>query len=246
MDILTVAPGSRRGVVVMIGGLQLAIGASKPVMSDVAGAQPILWLTLAQALQAQGWIVIQPQISQNMYVGLPQVGLYNDVSVDTGTRFKAQTLAWWDHVVLWIKANYGNWPIVPVGFSWGGQLTHHIAANKASTITAYVTHHSCTVLSALSSAVTTPANFTGISTAGIDNTSTMLNAVTKPGLIGWGTSDPVVSYTPIEAIYNAASGAGRPVTSNAQASGHTLNNTDVTAITGWFTSTVNPLAPANL
>lgn len=248
MSVAAPAPGSRRGVVVLIQGFQFSIGSSVPSVVDVGGIQPINLLSLRTALVSDGWVVVCPQIAQNLYVGLPQVGLGNDVSADAahGARFVAQVLHWWDHIVDWIKDTYGNWPIVPLGFSWGGWHVFQIAANRSVDITAYVSHHAATVLSALSPVISTPVDFTAINTTGLDTTSTMLNAVTKPGLIGWGTADPVVGDSAIQAIYNAANGAGRPVTSNGTATGHTLNNTDITTITGWFTSTVDPLAPANL
>src|SRR5262249_51409336 len=152
-----------------------------------------------------GWVVIQPQYAENLSPGLPQSAIYTDVSNDTGhgARYLAQTLHWWDHIVAWIKTTYGNWPIVVFGFSWGGLKAFQIAANRTSTITAYASHHAATVLSSIPSAVTSPADFTGISTAGLDTTSTMLNSVTVPGAIGWGTSDTVVGFTNIQAIYNA-------------------------------------------
>lgn len=249
MSLLTVTPGSRRGVVVMIPGIQATIQDSVPTLADVGGIQPIKWLTLATALQSDGWIVIQPQNAANMSAGFPTTGIYNDFSNDSsghGSRFKNQVLHWWDHIVAWVQTTYSStFPIVPLGFSWGGLHVLQIAANRASTLTAYVTHHPVTTLSALSAAVTTPSDFTALNTTGFDATSTMLNAVAVPGLIGWGTSDAVVTYTDTQAIYNAANGAGKPVTSNSQASGHVVNATDVTTITGWFTSTVDPLAPAN-
>lgn len=252
MSVLEPSPGSRRGVVVMLHGLTLQIVDSVPVYIDVGGFTPIKWLTLANALVADGWVVIQPQYADNMYVGLPQVGLFGDVSNDAGhgSRYLAQTLHWWDHVVAWIKANYGNWPIVPFGFSWGGWHAFQIAANRTSTIIAYATHHAATVLSAVPAAVTSPVDFTAISTAGLDTTSTMLNAVTIPGAIAWGTGDAVVGFTAIKAIYDTAVAIPQPVVSNATATGHTLEVTDVAfytdATTGWFHTTVDPLAPAVL
>lgn len=244
MSSLTPSVGSRRGVVVMLHGMTIKVADTVPIFGDLGGVQPILWLSLANALVADGWVVIQPQFADNFYPGAPPAGLFGDVSNDAGhgSRYLAQTLHWWDHVVSWIASNYGVWPIVPLGFSWGGWHSLQIAAGRPSTITAYVAHHPATVLSAVPAAVTTPTDFTGISTAGLDATSTMVNAVAAPGLIGWGTLDPVVGFAAIQAIYDTAHAAGAPVTSNAQATGHTLQTVDNTAITGWFTSVVDPIA----
>lgn len=253
MSILEPSPGSRRGVVVMMHGLTIPISPSVPTFDDVAGFQPILWATMANALLADGWVVIQPQVAENMYVGRPVDGLFADVSVDAGhgSRYLTQTLHWWDHVVAWIKANYGNWPIVPFGFSWGGWRAFQIAANRTSTIKAFVSHHGATLLSAVPSAITTPSDFTALNTTGLDTTSTMLNAVRIPGAIGWGTApDPVVGFTAIKAIFDTAVAAGAPFVSNPQVTGHTLQSVDVTFYTdpstGWFHTTADPLAPAVL
>jgi hypothetical protein len=107
-----------------------------------------------------------------------------------------------------------------------------------------------------------PVNFTGLACNGINLASSLLNSVTVPGLLGWGTADTVVDYpnsrdllTP--ALYAAALAAGSPVSPNADGTGnatgynggggaenHVLSTADVGIITGWFTSTIDPNCPA--
>ena len=97
-----------------------------------------LWGTLASDLVADGWVVIFPPYQEDFYVGFDaSVGITNDISADTnhGARYLASTLHWWDHVLSWINSNYGAWPIVPFGASWGGWRAFSIAANRPSTIT---------------------------------------------------------------------------------------------------------------
>lgn len=233
--------GSKRGVVVLLHGLNI-VGVNIPIVPTGA------MLTLAGTLQTDGWVVINPTFSEDLYSGaLPTTGLYNDINADTGhgSRYLTNMLAWWDHVVAYINQRYGNWPIVPFGLSWGAWHAYQIAKNKQSTIIGYGGHVGVTVLSGVASALTTPVDFTGLNTTGLDLASTALNAVTKPGMIGWGTADTVVGSTNLSALYTAAHNAGQPVTSNATGDTHQITGTDATTYQSWFTSTIDPLAPAS-
>jgi dienelactone hydrolase len=244
--------GSKRGVVVLLHGLGQLGSPSvlPPVLQNFTG--PWDFLTLADDLQTDSWIVLfATQVGDAMDVASQTQAVYNDVTNDTGngSRLLATTLAWWDHVVLWVKATYGDWPIVVVGGSWGGWHALQLAINRAATLTAYCAHHPASVLSDLNPSVVSPS-FASVNTTGLNVGATALNNVSIPGLLGWGTSDNVVGASPwtsdtlTPAIYSAASGAGAPVTSNSQAEAHVMGSADVTVITGWFTSTVDPLAPA--
>ena len=254
--VLTPASGLRRGVVVFIHGLGGGTPPAIPIpIVDIpTGILPQYMLTLANSLTADGWVVIQPPYSDDFHVVSNPQGVYNDVNSDAGhgSQYLTQTLHWWDHVIAYIKATYGNWPVTMIGWSWGGWHALQIAANRMSTLTAYVVHHPVTILSNL--AVNYPPDFrTGINTTGLDAGAHILDAVTIPGNIGWGTTDGVVGYnllgtggTPVSNttdIYNNAVAASRPVTSNPQSGSHTFTTTDAGVYAAWFTSTVDPLCP---
>jgi hypothetical protein len=88
-------------------------------------------------------------------------------------------------------------------------------------------------------------------TSGLDVPMTALNALgngsqgTVPvGYLGWETGDTGVGYPNIQTLYNNAIGASQPVSHTARSGGtHQMDATDVAAITGWFTATVDPLCP---
>lgn len=239
--------GSKRGVVVLLHGL---VGKTRPMplqILDVGGIIPEFVLTFSNALAANGWEVIQPTFAEDWAVGDPSQAIQTDVTVDTGhgARYLAQTLHWWDHVIAYIAQHYGpTWPIVPFGISWGGWHALQIAANKQPSILAYGAHAPVTVLSALSPTFSTPADYSALDTSGLDAGSTILNAMTKPGILGWGTADAAVGFTTQQAIYNAALAAGAPITSNATSENHLFSTTDSATYVSWFASTVDPLAPA--
>lgn len=243
---LMVPAGSKRGVVVLLHGLSSAIASTPYAIVDQGGILPVKFLTFATALVADGWIVAYPVYAEDVAPGVPCLALQADISADAGhgARYLAQMLHWWDHVVAWVQATYGAWPIVPFGMSWGGWHALQIAANRSSTIVAYGAHAPVALLSGLSTAFSTPADFTAVNTTGLDTTAAMLNAVAVPGILGWGTSDSAVGFTNQQAIYTAAHAAGAPITSNATADNHELLSADVTTYTAWFTATVDPLAPA--
>lgn len=135
-----------------------------------------------------------------------------------------------------------------------------VAINRTSTILAYGAHHPVSVLSKLNVSDLAGNLFYNLpnGSAGMDVGSTALNAISINGYLGWGTLDGGLDYpnsgdllTP--AIWTAANGAGQPVKPNCNASGnssggtpeaHVMQGPDITIITGWFTSTIDPLAPA--
>jgi dienelactone hydrolase len=231
--------GSKRGVVVLMHGLDI-VRIDPPY--TLSGA----FLTFAQGLQTDGWVVIVPPFPEDLFDSLPTQGLWNDVNADAGhgSRYLATTLHWWDHIIAYIQTKWGNWPVVPFGLSWGGWHAHAVAKNKLSTIKAFGTHEAVTTLSAVPLSFTTPVNFTSISTAGLDTAATDLNAVNVPGIIGWGTNDTVVGSSALSTLRSTAAAAGAPITSNATTDTHGWVAGDTTTYTSWFTGTVDPLCPA--
>jgi hypothetical protein len=259
----SVPGGSKRGVVVLCHGLFLGPEPSPyPITDIVSVVGDSLYLTLTNALVADGWVVIFPPFQEDQshqassFPNSPSYAIQNDITNDTGngSRYQASTLHWWDHVVEWINVNYGAWPIVPFGISWGGWRAYTVAANRTSNVIAYGAHCAITILTDVSSAFTAPANWTALTTTGANVGSNALNAVTAtPGFIGYSSTDSVVGTTDLPALITAASGAGCPITTlEDTTNNHGLYTTDIgpggsgytgTTIMDWFTATVDPLAP---
>lgn len=258
----SVPGGSKRGVVILFQGLKSGTPPVIPVpIADIIVPFVVesLQLTLTNKLVADGWVVIFPPDAScfsdaSPHAGNPSFGIFNDVNTDAGngSRLKAQSLHWWDHLVVWIKTNYGAWPLVPFGSSWGGWFAYTVAANRTADITAYGGHCGVTILSDVNNAIPT---WTTLTSSGADVTATSLNAVTgPPGYIGWSTTDTAVGDTDLMALKTAALGAGCPITTlQDNTNGHGLYTTDIgpggsgftgTTIMDWFTGTVDPLAPA--
>jgi dienelactone hydrolase len=243
--------GNKRGVVVLLHGLSETGEPSvlPPPLIDYPG--PWVFLTLAQELQNDGWVVAFPQEvadpantdSQGQAI---QIDIANDAG--NGARLLAANLHWWDHVVEWIADAYGPWPIVVVGGSWGGWIALEVAINRAATLTGYCAHHPVSNPSLLNPSVV-PGDWSDLDTTGMNVGPDGLDGVHIPGLLGWGTADTIIDYpqagdTLTPAIYTSASGAGAPVTANEQAEGHIMGADDITAITSWFGLEIDPRAPA--
>jgi dienelactone hydrolase len=131
---VAIPTGAKRGVVVLLHGISLTVGTPYPLplVDDAAD----LMLSFSNDLVNDGWVVVYPGELGDSYLTSQDAGVRADLSADTGngTRLLANTLHWWDHVVLWIQSNFGNWPF---GISWGGWQALQIARNKTSTIIAY-------------------------------------------------------------------------------------------------------------
>jgi len=135
------APGSRRGIVILVPGLTGSAMPCPPLNADVTGLLPGYFATLMLNLNRDGWLTAYlPNVGYNYYSGqLP--GLQNLVATDTGhgTLYLNAALRWWDHVVWWVQQNYGStMPIVVWGLSWGGWHSFQIAKARTSTISAYI------------------------------------------------------------------------------------------------------------
>lgn len=253
-----VPAGLKRGVVVLCHGLFASPQAVPYVLQNYLATA---YQTLATGLTGDGWVVIFPPFTED-FVNLPSppqspsLAIQNDITNDAGngTRYVTGTLHLWDHIVDWIHTNYGPWPIVPFGISWGGYHAYQVAVNRTSDIIAYGGHCAATNLNHVSSVFTAPANWTSINSTGANIGSTFLNGMlTTPGFIGWSSTDVVVGTTDLPALISAAQTAGAPVTTlEDTTNNHGLYATDIgpggtgftgTTILDWFAGPVDALAP---
>lgn len=134
--------GSKRGVVVISYGIT-GFGQYPYPCANVTGAGPVNWLTLAQDLQADGWVVIWPtQIGVDAPPG-QTAALINDIgdaSGGSGSRVGTTYLWWAEHAINYCQLNYPSFPIVPLGVSQGGLPTVQWVTNHVSSIAAYCLH----------------------------------------------------------------------------------------------------------
>jgi pimeloyl-ACP methyl ester carboxylesterase len=144
--VLTPSSGFKRGVVVLLHGLQLINYSAFPV--PLIDNSVDLLLTFATDLATDGWVVLFPGLLGDNNAMSQNNAIFNDINADSGhgSRLLTNTLHWWDHVVDWVSVNYGNWPIVPFGISWGGWHALQIAINRTSTVIAYGTNTPVTQL----------------------------------------------------------------------------------------------------
>lgn len=254
-----VPAGAKRGVVVWLHGI---FPSAQPVPVPLVNGLANAIGTLTGLLVADGWVVLQPIHQEDLahpvtFPASPSYGIQLDIGSDSGhgTRYVASAGNTFDHIIAWIHANYGVWPIVPFGVSWGGWHALQYAVARTSQIIAYGAHCSVTNLQDLNTGFTTPANWTTINTSGANILSAFLDSMTGlPGWLGWSTNDVAVGDTDIIALKNAAITAGCPITTLADTTNnHGLYATDIgpggtgftgTTIMDWFTGTVDPLAPA--
>lgn len=191
--------GNIRGVIVYCHGLILTQApVPYPIPSSTVGGSSNDILAFANSVVADGWIFIGPSYQEDFFLGPACLGVNLDLDNDTGngSRYLASTLRWWDHVLQFIRVTYGGLiPVVPMGFSWGAMRTLQIASNNTGSCLGYIAHCPATLLSNAAQNFTTPADFNNISTSGIDLSATQLNAVSIPGIVGFGTSDPAVGYS---------------------------------------------------
>lgn len=243
------AVGSRRGVVVYPAGLgDFVLPFPQPLVDVTTGFLPVYALTLTEALVAQGWAVIGYPIAVGTGIGnLTQAqaiiaDLANDPAGTKGTRFKTNVRRWMDHMTTRINEDFpAGFPTVWFGFSWGAwtALQAILYNPPGSNIVAYGAHHPPLQMNHIATSIMDLTAYS--SGTALDIASTALNAINKPGYLGWGTVDNLVDapdsgdlLTP--ALYAAASGAGMPVTSNARPTNHLLDATDSAAIVTWFES----------
>ena len=194
--------GNIRGIVVWLHGLGSPVGGTyaNGVYPDNSNPVTLGCLALCNNLVADGWIVFAPVFGEDGAAdGNPSGWLYRDVNSDPGggSRYLAQMLHWWDHVVLYLNATYGTMPIVPFGFSWGGWHAVALAANKQSTLTAFGCHCPANIPDIVWNFYTNPLDFSQVAYTwqGLDQLPTALNSVTVPGMIGYGTIDNAVGFS---------------------------------------------------
>jgi len=241
--------GNRRGIIVFIHGLQASVVSKfpQPVSNNGTALFYNRFGDFESTVVADGWVFVYPSVQEDFYSGQNSiVGIYNDVAADSGhgSRYLASTLHWWDHIVTWITATYGsNHPTVVTGFSFGAFKTLQIAANR--TVSGYAAHCPATLLGNCGVAYTPPETFSNITWTGLNLSTTAMNAVTVPGIIGYGTNDTAVGYnlagtggTPVsntDSIITNAVNAGQPVTRNATSETHEFTGTP-SAVTGLASS----------
>lgn len=245
----TTGVGNRRGVVVLLSGLT---DAPIPIPPPPPTGD---FLTFCNDLAADGWTSILVPYAEDFYDGFGSQGVYNDISNDAGngSRYLAQRLRWWDHIILYCQATYPGWPVVAFGLSWGGMAALQVAANKANTIIAYGSYVPATLVENANPVLTTPVNFGLLNTSGMDISTTMLNNVVIPGAIGYGTTDIAVGYGGTTTV--AAGSAGTPasavttlsVASNANMTiGPSVTVTGLTGGTGRATFAFTGLGSSTL
>lgn len=131
--------GGKRGIVTLLHGLN---GSTAPPLPLTDGPS-LLYLTLANGLAADGWVVIFPVELGDTYGAAGQIaGVGADFFNDTGhgSRLLRNTLNWWDGALISMNGLFAGsaaWPQVPVGVSWGGWHALQLAIGRTSTIAAY-------------------------------------------------------------------------------------------------------------
>lgn len=242
-----------RGVVVFFCGFGQTGEIPMQLPTDVPGFY--YGGTFMNSLVADGWIFLAVPYQETFYNNASvEVGTANDIANDSGfgSRYLASALHTWDHIIYYIQQTYGipASKVVPFGWSWGAMRTLVIAANRP--VLAYVAHEPATILSNVPASATTPVNFTVLNTSGYQISATYLNAVTVPGVVGYGTNDTTVGWqnpggslptSNTDAMITAAVAASQPVTRNATTDTHEFILADATYYAGYFTSTIDPLAP---
>lgn len=135
--------GLVRGIVPILSGLVVGtVPILPPPLVDIGGIIPILYKTFSDDLQADGWVTCFPPTPGINYGPNQNAAIVNSLNNDAtfGALYLATIKEWWDHLVLYVKATLGDWPIVPFGISLGGLTSVQIAVNRASTISAYGAH----------------------------------------------------------------------------------------------------------
>lgn len=247
-------PGTVKGVCVMMHGLQTLPEPVPQVPVDVTGILPEYLATWKNDLVADDWVVVYPSHPEDGFAsGVGAQAIYNDVNADTGhgSRYLQTMLWWWDHIVDYIHTNWPGQKIMVCGVSEGGYYVLQIAANRGSTIIGGIAHVPSTIWSNVNPTFTPPVNFSTTTTTGMDAGTTLLNGVTVPLMVSYGTNDIAVGYdtagtggTPVsntDAMITNAVAAGRPITRNSTTDNHELLLADVTTFMSYTTGTLDLL-----
>lgn len=243
--------GTRRGVIVYLHGLY-ASPVAVPVpylMTDATvSITSLMNYSLVQNLINDGWVVLSVPYAEDPYIGVPAIGIYNDVNNDStdGARYLASTLHGWDHVVTYIQNTYGsNFPIGLFGFSEGGWKALAIAANRASTLSFFMAHASLTVWSSIGTNYTIAGyNYQTLNTSGMDISATGLSPIptTLKGMVGYSTADTAVWYGGNSTVATINSGTS-PI-AVASVTGFTVSggSTNFNSVSGLGTVTLTGLS----
>ncbi len=258
--------GTKRGVAVLLHGLNTSVITSFPITpqdSGVGGLLPVYYGTLATNLKNDGWVVLFPSYAEDNYSsGVPAEGLYNDVNSDSGhgSRYLNTTLLWWDHVLNWCQTNYPGLPIMPIGMSEGGWHVLVLSSLRSSTIVGAISHCPATIWENVSYQFTQPVNFASTNLSGLDIGVDALNNCNIPVMISYGTNDAAVGWenpggslptSNTNSIIINAQAAGRPITRNQTNDNHELLLADsgayydgsTSSLSSLSTLTLNSLAP---
>lgn len=234
--------GLARGVVIIVPGMTAENVTFPPTVVDVGGILPTKFATFSNDLAAEGWHVVHV-VTPGYFVWPTTMkdAVYDDVSNDSsehGGRHLRTTLHWWDHVIAYVNATYGaTIPKVGFGMSWGGWHMLQIAKNAPTTVAAVGAHEFVVRMSQISTALTTPLDFSTIDTTGVDAPTTALNAfLGKPVYLSWHPDGTLINETDCANVNSAASGAGVSLTTQNSGTGdHAFNATDETNAMSWFT-----------
>ena len=224
--------GLRRGVFVLYHGLTQAypVTAPFPVTDSYSSIGSAMFNTICANLAYDGWVVLVPPNQEDPNLISPYSGIYTDVQNDSGygARWLTSTLHTFDHIRQYILNTYGNWPICVGGFSRGGWTSLVVAANRQSQLGGYFAHCPATYWENINTAYTPGYQFGNLNWSGADLGVTLLNTVTIPGMVGYGTGDVAVMY-----------GGSSTVATNGINTGSGFNSTPAAAgsVTGLQVST---------
>ena len=199
----------RRGVVVFFHGLitgpfqnpvpplgSAAGGAAFLLGDGYTAFGSVMADTLCRNLAYDGWVVLAVPAPEDNFVSIPASGVYNDINNDTGhgSRYLACVLHTWDHIYQYIQQTYGNWPVIVAGSSMGGWTALQVAINRTSQIVGYMANDVVTMFENVNPAYVPSVAFYNTNCSGLDLGDTALNAVTIPGIVGYGTVDSAAPY----------------------------------------------------
>lgn len=197
--------GHRRGICIFLHPSQasnypLPLATNPPIWDPFGAFQG-----LKNALVADGWVVAYPAYPFDWATeGVTYFGnLWEDVANDTGhgSRIIDTLGLWGDHMATYLGTKFGHGrPIWYIGFSLGAWTTLQLTINGSPSgmdwnQVGYVAHCPATNWSFLLSSQTPGYNFALIDTTGMALTTTSLNNVTIPGIVGYSNSDATVGWT---------------------------------------------------
>jgi pimeloyl-ACP methyl ester carboxylesterase len=240
--------GHRRGIVCFLHPSQ-ASDLPRPF-----GINPPSWdpfnsfVTFTSDVNTDGWILDYPAMPVDWGIGVHGyfTSVYNQTAADAthGQILVNSHLEWWDHYLLNVASRYGaGRAVVLAGFSWGTWVAMQIVLGRTSTVAGAMMHALPTLWQNI------PSSFFGLNMAAVNwsamNVSTTaLNAISVPTVIGYSETDGVVGWnlagtpnsTPVsnvDSIITNAQGASQPC-SRFRSYGQGGSNT------GWDEGTAAP------